>query len=58
MQVADLRVDADNDLAVNLQHQAQHAMGRRMLRPHVNHHVLVFCALRRFKCGHACKLGH
>jgi hypothetical protein len=36
MQQADMRIDALDDLAVQLQHQAQHAMGRRVLRAEVD----------------------
>jgi hypothetical protein len=52
VQVTDFGIDADNDFAVNLQHQAQHSMRRRMLRPHVDDHVLVFGALRRLQHRH------
>ena len=31
-----MRVHAVHDLAVELQHEAQHAMGRRVLRPEVD----------------------
>ena len=33
---ADMRIDALDDLAVELQHEAQHAVRRRMLRPEVD----------------------
>ena len=36
MQEPDMRIDALHDLAVELQHQAQHAMRRRMLRPEID----------------------
>ena len=36
MQQADVRIDALHHLAVELQHQAQHAVRRRMLRPEVD----------------------
>ena len=36
MQQPDMRIDALDDLAVELQHQAQHAVRRRMLRPEVD----------------------
>ena len=39
MQQADMRIDALDDLAVELQHQAQHAMRRRMLRPEIDGEV-------------------
>jgi len=32
MKQADMRIDALDDFAVELQHQAQHAVRRRMLR--------------------------
>ena len=40
VQQADMRIGAFDDLAVQFQHQAQHAVGRRMLRPEV--HRVVF----------------
>jgi hypothetical protein len=60
VQVADLGIDADDDLAVDLQHQAQHAVRRRVLRPHVEDHVLVFGAFgqRGFEDGRAAILHH
>ena len=36
MKQADMRIDAGDDLAVKLQHQAQHAVRRRMLRSEVD----------------------
>ena len=36
MQQPDMRIDALDDLAVEFQHQPQHAMRRRMLRPEVD----------------------
>ena len=39
VQVADVRAAADDALAVDRQHHAEHAVGRRVLRPHVQHHV-------------------
>ncbi len=36
MQQADMRIDALDDFAVQLQHKAQHAVRRRMLRPEVD----------------------
>ncbi len=56
VQVADLGIDADNDFAVDLQHQAQNAVGGRVLRAHVNDHVLVVCAFSRVP-GRACRAG-
>ncbi len=62
-----MRIDALDDLAVELQHQAQHAVRRRMLRPEIDgevaqlrfgHHALtlMFCALfatRALNLSHA-----
>ena len=39
VQKADMRVDALDDLAVKLQHQAQHAMGRRVLGPEIDREI-------------------
>ena len=39
MQQADMRIDALDHLAVELQHEAQHAVRRRMLRPEVDGEV-------------------
>jgi hypothetical protein len=33
---SDMRIDALNDLAVELEHEAQNAMGRRMLGPKID----------------------
>ena len=33
---ADMRIDARDDLAVELEHEAQNAMGCRMLRPEID----------------------
>ena len=38
VQVADVGRQRDDDLAVDLQHHAQHAVRGRVLRPHVEHH--------------------
>jgi hypothetical protein len=38
--VADHRLGAHDDLAVEFEHHAQHAVGRRMLRADVEDHVL------------------
>ena len=43
MQQADMRVDALDDLAVELEHQAQHAVRRRMLRPEIDGEVADGC---------------
>ena len=46
VQVADVGHQLDDGLAVDLQHQAQHAVSRRVLRAHVEHHgVLARAAL-------------
>ena len=37
----DMRVDALDDLAVELEHKAQHAMRRRMLRPEIDGELAV-----------------
>ena len=47
VQVADLRVEADDDLAVDLHHQAQNSVHGRVLRPHVQDHVLIVRAFGR-----------
>jgi hypothetical protein len=39
MQQADVRIGLLDHLAVHLQHQAQHAVRRRMLRPEVHREV-------------------
>ena len=60
VQVADDRLAAQDLLAFQLQHQPQHAVRRRVLRPHVDDHRLIFggvdCLLAergRFGLGHA-----
>src|ERR1700722_7504087 len=52
VQISNFGINANNDLAVNLQHQAQNAMGSRVLRAHVDDHVLVFGALCRLEDRH------
>ena len=39
MQIADVAIEIDYRLTVQLQDHAQHAMGGRMLRPHVEGHL-------------------
>ena len=39
MQKADMRIDARHDFAIELQHQAQNAMRRRMLRSEIDREV-------------------
>jgi hypothetical protein len=46
VQVADDRLAADDLLAVELEDQAQHAVRGRVLRPHVDEHVLGVAVLR------------
>ena len=41
MQQADVRIGALDHLAVQLQHQAQHAVRRRVLRPKVHGVILI-----------------
>ena len=45
VQVADDRLGAQHRLAVELEHEAQHAVGRGVLGPHVDDHRLVVAAL-------------
>ena len=47
MQQSDMRIDALDDLAVELQHQTQHAMGRGMLRPEIDREGVGRRAARR-----------
>jgi hypothetical protein len=47
VQVADLRLEADDDLAVDLHHQAQNSVHGGVLRPHVQDHVLIMRARGR-----------
>ena len=39
MQKPDMRIDAGHDFAVELEHEAQHAVGGRMLRPEIDGEV-------------------
>ncbi len=41
MQIPDVRREGDDRFAVDLQHEAEHAVGRRVLRAHVEDHGLV-----------------
>ena len=50
MQEADVRIGALDDLAVELEHQAQHAVRRRMLRPEI-HGVVTNLSHRLSPCG-------
>src|ERR1700682_1939883 len=47
-----MRIDPLDNFAVKLQHEAQHAMGRRMLRPEIDREV----ALRRFHHHATCAI--
>ena len=49
MQQADMRIDALDHLAVELQHQAQHAVRGRMLRPEIDGEVAEVLLAR--SCG-------
>ena len=53
MQQADVRIDALDDLAVELQHQAQHAVRGRMLRPEIDGEVAEVCSA----ISHRLRLG-
>ena len=44
MQEADVGHQAEHGFAIDLEHQAQHAVGRWMLRPHVQDHGAVLVA--------------
>ncbi len=47
-----MRIDALDDLAVELEHQAQNAMRRRMLRPEVDREIPeVLCWFRHHDPG-------
>ena len=58
MQVADLGTDADDDFAVDLDDQAQHAMRGGVLRAHVQNHAALARAIgfREFEDGRAAVL--
>ena len=46
MQKADMRIDALDDFAIELEHEAQHAVRRRVLRPEIDGEIAL------------CGLGH
>ncbi len=48
VQIANLGIEADNDFAVDLEDEAQHAMRGWMLWSHVQDHVLIARALGRW----------
>ncbi len=56
MKQADMRIDALDDLAVELHHQAQYAMGRGMLRSEVDRVIVNRIVARRL--SDLCFLGH
>src|SRR5581483_10618841 len=60
VQIADLGIDANDDLAVDLQHQTQNPVSRGMLRPHVQDHVVIAGWLenRRLDYGAGCARRH
>ena len=45
MQKADVGHQPDYGFTIDLQHQAQHAVGRGMLRPHIKDHGAILGAL-------------
>ncbi len=55
VQIPDVGHDAHDGFAVDLQQQAQHAMGRGMLRTHVQDHRLVFRRIQHRGWSH---VGH
>jgi hypothetical protein len=40
MEVADVRLDLRHHLAVGAEHEPEHAVGARVLRPHVDEHLV------------------
>ena len=60
VQIADLGTDADDDFAVELDDQAQHAVGCRVLRAHIEDHVPFAGAFGggQFEDGRARDLAH
>ncbi len=47
VQIADIRLALDDGFAIEFQQQPQHAVRRRMLRPHVEDHAAPRADLRR-----------
>jgi len=41
VEITDIRGEGDHGLAIDLDHEAKHAVGRRMLRAHIDDHGLV-----------------
>ena len=56
VQIADLGLGLDDVLALDLEHDLQHAVRRRMLRPHREHHRVAVLAndLRRQRLRRTC----
>jgi hypothetical protein len=48
MQITHVRIGLGDDFAIQLQHDAQHAVRGRMRRAHVQHHLLALNILRLF----------
>ena len=55
VQVADVRHDAHDGLAIDLKYHAQHPVGRGVLRPHVQDHRSVLIGLDDWRGG---EVGH
>jgi hypothetical protein len=48
VQKANIRHDPYDGLAIDLQQNAQHAVGRRMLRPHIQDHGSILAGLKHW----------
>ena len=55
VQISDVRHDAHHVLAVDLENDSQHSVGRRMLRPHIQDHGAVLAGVER---GRGSKMRH
>jgi hypothetical protein len=55
MQKANVRHNPHHSLAIDLEQHSQYAMGRRMLRPHIQDHGSI---LARFKYGSGREMSH
>ena len=59
--IADVRHDLGDDFAIGPQHEPQHAMRARMLRPHVDEHLVradvELDDAGVFNCGMTCQLS-
>jgi hypothetical protein len=42
VEITDFGIETDDDFPVDLEHEAEHAVGGRVLRSHVKDHVLIF----------------